>query len=338
MINQVHSEQLHTSSIVVSHRPFFFLILLLSYVLYLVIGAFVFSTLEQPYEDQLRNKVEELWNEFLKYHPCLSEELLDDFIRKVLLVKSFGMSVLQNSSGFGVKWDFVSSLFFTGTTLATIGYGNPVPISESGKLFCLFYSIVGIPFTLSLLSIGAQNLLFLLRDKPIHVLLLRCNFARNKLEWIHAGVLISLLSLLSFFIPAIVFNCVEENWSYVDALYFCFISLSTVGLGDYVPGEKSGQRMPALYKLLVLCYLFVGLIAMFLVVEISKSLFNCNQFFNLFLFGCDYNRRAEEMVQDPPSEAGLPCGSKHDESTRRRLLHSASPTERSYGTTSPCIS
>ncbi|XP_073441874.1 potassium channel subfamily K member 1-like [Dendrobates tinctorius] len=336
MINQVHSEQLHTSSIIVSHRPLFFLMLLLSYVLYLVIGAFVFSTLEQPYEEQLRSKEEELWNEFLKYHPCLSEEVLDDFLQKLLLVKSFGVSVLRNSSG--VKWGFVSSLFFSGTTLATIGYGNPVPISQSGKIFCLFYSIIGIPFTLSLLSIGAQNLLFLLRDKPIHVLLLRFNFARNKLEWIHAGVLISLLLLLSFFIPAIVFNCVEENWGYIDALYFCFISLSTVGLGDYVPGEKSGQRMSALYKLLVLCYLVVGLMAVFLVVEILKSLFKCNQFFNLFLFGCDENQRAEEMEQDPPCDAGLPCASKHDETTRRRLLHSTSPTERSFGTINPCIS
>ncbi|KAM4013481.1 potassium channel subfamily K member 1-like [Anomaloglossus baeobatrachus] len=338
MINQVHSEQLHPSSIIVSHRPLFFLMLLLSYVLYLVIGAFVFSTLEQPYEDQLRNKVEEMWNDFLKSHPCISEELLDDFLRKVLFVRSFGVSVLRNTSGFGVKWDFVSSLFFTATSLTTIGYGNPVPISESGKIFCLFYSIVGIPFTLSLLSIAAQNLLFFLRDKPIHVLLLRCNFARNKLEWIYTGVLISLLSLLAFFIPAIIFNFIEENWGYVDALYFCFISLSTVGLGDYVPGEKSGQRMPALYKLLVICYLLVGLIAVFLVVELLKSLFNCNQVFNLFLFGCDDNRRAEEMEQDLPSDSALPCVSKHDETTRRRLPHSASPMEKSYGTINPCIS
>lgn len=105
----------------VSRRPFLFLLLLLSYVLYLVIGAIIFSTLEQPYEDELREKVEDLWTEFLEVHPCLSGELLEDFLRKALLVKSFGVSILRNISGLEVKWDFVSSLFFTGTTLTTIG-------------------------------------------------------------------------------------------------------------------------------------------------------------------------------------------------------------------------
>ena len=29
-----------------------------------------------------------------------------------------------------------------------------------------------------------------------------------------------------------------EGWSYLDGAYFCFISLMTVGFGDFVPGDR----------------------------------------------------------------------------------------------------
>lgn len=29
-----------------------------------------------------------------------------------------------------------------------------------------------------------------------------------------------------------------EGWSYMDGFYFCFISLATIGFGDFVPGSR----------------------------------------------------------------------------------------------------
>ncbi|NP_001116288.1 potassium channel, two pore domain subfamily K, member 7 [Xenopus tropicalis] len=314
----------------VGRRALFLLLLLLSYSLFLLLGAFVFSTLEQPQEERLRREVETMWSEFLAKHPCLSEVLLDDFIRKALLVKSFGVSVHRNISIHELKWDFISSLFFTGTTLTTIGYGHPFPISLGGKAFCLVYAIFGIPLTLSVLSIIVRNLLILLWDKPINKLQRQCSISRKKLEWILASIFIFFTALIFFFIPAIVFNAIEENWGYVDALYFCFISLSTIGLGDYVPGERNEQRLPVLYKLLVICYLLIGLVAVFLVVEVIKNVLNYNRLFGLFLFGED--RRDWETGCDLACKAGGPIVQKHEEKTRRRVPHSLSPsTEKSYG-------
>ena len=37
-------------------------------------------------------------------------------------------------------------------------------------------------------------------------------------------------------IPAIIFWQIED-WSYGEAWYYCFITLSTVGFGDYVAGK-----------------------------------------------------------------------------------------------------
>ncbi|CAG9815174.1 unnamed protein product [Phaedon cochleariae] len=47
---------------------------------------------------------------------------------------------------------------------------------------------------------------------------------------------------------ALLFCKWEEHWSFLDASYFCFISLSTIGFGDLVPGDKIYGRGTDFYK------------------------------------------------------------------------------------------
>ena len=37
---------------------------------------------------------------------------------------------------------------------------------------------------------------------------------------------------------AMFFARLEDNWDFLTSCYFCFISLSTIGFGDYVPGDS----------------------------------------------------------------------------------------------------
>ena len=37
---------------------------------------------------------------------------------------------------------------------------------------------------------------------------------------------------------ALVFTLWEEDWDYLIGSYFCFITLSTIGFGDFVPGTS----------------------------------------------------------------------------------------------------
>jgi len=43
------------------------------------------------------------------------------------------------------KWHFFDSFLFSLITITTIGYGNQTPQTASGQMFCVVYSIFGIP-------------------------------------------------------------------------------------------------------------------------------------------------------------------------------------------------
>lgn len=99
--------------------------LVLGYLLYLVFGAVVFSSVELPYEDLLRQELRKLKRRFLEEHECLSEPQLEQFLGRVLEASNYGVSVLSNASG-NWNWDFTSALFFASTVLSTTGR-RPAP-------------------------------------------------------------------------------------------------------------------------------------------------------------------------------------------------------------------
>lgn len=104
-----------------SHKStWYFLFLVLGYILYLIFGAVVFSSVELPYEDLLRQELRTIKKQFLQENECLSEERLEEFLEKALEASNYGVSILNNASA-NWNWDFTSSLFFASTVLSTTG-------------------------------------------------------------------------------------------------------------------------------------------------------------------------------------------------------------------------
>lgn len=75
----------------------------------------------------------------------------------------------------------------------------------------------------------------------------------KSLTYTHLFLVFLFVLVFFFLIPAAVFSSIEQEWNYLDALYYCFISLSTIGLGDYIPGDKYEQPYRVFYKIATTC-------------------------------------------------------------------------------------
>ncbi|XP_038152381.1 potassium channel subfamily K member 1b [Cyprinodon tularosa] len=259
----------------------YFVSLILGYLLYLVFGAVVFSSVELPYEDQLRQELRAVKKQFLVDNDCLSEERLERFLKKALEASNYGVSILNNASA-NWNWDFTSALFFASTVLSTTGYGHTAPLSDGGKAFCIIYSMIGIPFTLLFLTAVVQRIMVFSTRRPITYIHTRWGFSKQLVGIVHATLLGILAVSCFFLIPAAIFSALEENWNFLESFYFCFISLSTIGLGDYVPGEAANQKFRELYKVGITVYLILGLIVMLVVLETFCELQQLKQLRKMF--------------------------------------------------------
>ncbi|XP_026870296.1 potassium channel subfamily K member 6 isoform X2 [Electrophorus electricus] len=225
--------------------------LIFLYLTYLLLGALVFSAIERPVEESLKTELNSLKAELLNNLTCINATILENFLVRVLRANKYGVSVLHNIST-NSNWDLASSLFFANTLVTTVGYGHTTPLSDAGKAFSIVYALLGIPFTMLVLTTCVQHLIQPLTYRPMRLWQQWAGWPLRTASTVHFLILILIVMLVFFVVPAVVFSRIEESWTFLEAFYFCFISLCTIGLGDFVPGERPNQQLRPLYKVSVM--------------------------------------------------------------------------------------
>ncbi|KAH8027753.1 hypothetical protein HPB51_009420 [Rhipicephalus microplus] len=141
---------------------------------------------------------------------------------------------------------------------APTGYGHSTPATWGGKTFCMFYALVGIPLGLVMFqSIGERLNTFvgyLLKHGK------RCLRMRNTdVSETNLVCLVSVLSTVVMTTGAAAFSA-YEGWDYFDSFYYCFITLTTIGFGDYVALQKEGAlKQKPEYVAFSLVFILFGL-------------------------------------------------------------------------------
>ena len=157
------------------------------------------------------------------------------------------------------------ALKFVCISLYPTGYGHIVPTSFWGRFFCIFYALVGIPLTgLTLRSVGnriSEGISTIIKGFERKVY----NRETEKLE-IKTAVIAFILLLAIIIFPAFGFEALE-GWTYFDSVYFCFVTLTTIGFGDFVPvyvktKYSEDEATPVVLEFLNLIYMVVGLAVM----------------------------------------------------------------------------
>ncbi|XP_074663069.1 potassium channel, subfamily K, member 16-like [Tubulanus polymorphus] len=237
---------------------------------YIIIGGLIFKATEEAAEKSRRLKLQQEIENFRDKYSNIDSDEFNDLIQLVSYYSSHGITYTDGKNW--ALWDFASSVCFSITLITTIGYGDIVPSTDAGKLVCIPYALVGIPMTLTLLG-GIGERLGKFIAKISHMRLCSKHYPRlNKVFDI--CIITALGLLLLFFAPSLVFHFLE-GWKITEGLYFCFITLTTVGFGDLVPGAHKNVEVSlnyterTLYKVLVYAWILVGLAYLSLIINLA---------------------------------------------------------------------
>ncbi|XP_056271228.1 LOW QUALITY PROTEIN: potassium channel subfamily K member 9 [Pseudoliparis swirei] len=215
---------------------------------YLLVGAAVFDALESDYEMLEKEQLEAVEKRLQgKYNISAADyRKLENIIMKAEPHRA------------GVQWKFAGSFYFAITVITTIGYGHAAPGTNAGKSFCMFYAVLGIPLTLVMFqSLGERMNTF------VKYLLKRikkcCGMSITDVS-MENMVTVGFFSCIgTLCIGAAAFSHYED-WSFFQSYYYCFITLTTIGFGDFVALQKNRalQKKP-LYVAFSFMYILVGL-------------------------------------------------------------------------------
>ncbi|CAG9539836.1 unnamed protein product [Cercopithifilaria johnstoni] len=236
------------------------------------------------------------------YNNCFNEQIYD--IQNENKISRNNNIVGTNDANDYFYWSLMDSIVFCFTVITTIGYGNVAPRTMEGRLFVIAYGILGIPFTmLAIASLGKFLAEILKGITQIAARLIKAIFHRNRKQkqfkenealindlknddnkqkisnddndvlngteekkiekWGEALVLI-VAFFIYIIIGSIVIASYEPEMDFFGAIYFNFVSLTTIGLGDLVPKNEK-------YLVLTLIYSAVGLALTTIAIEIAAE-------------------------------------------------------------------
>ncbi|KAH0520021.1 Potassium channel subfamily K member 16 [Microtus ochrogaster] len=286
--------------------------LLLAYICYLLLGATIFQLLEKQAEAQSRDQFQLEKLHFLENYTCLDQQALEQFVQVILEAWVKGVNPKGNSTNpsnwdFGSSFFFAGTVV---TTIGYGNLAPSTEAGQVFCVFYALMGIPLNVVFLNHLGTGLRAHLTTLdrwEDHPRHSQALqeiaenwevglgmqtsesqfvqRQDWGKKELErWSQGQTLPSQLlqvlglalfltlgTLVVLIFPPMFFSHVE-GWSFREGFYFAFITLSTIGFGDYVVGTDPSKHYIAVYRSLAAIWILLGLAWLAVVLSLGSLL------------------------------------------------------------------
>ncbi|XP_052769260.1 potassium channel subfamily K member 13-like [Mya arenaria] len=252
-----------------------FFLLMLVMVVYMLIGASVFMVLERDNEQVEKQQYNEHVQAFYDRYPDVNHTDLERLLRVHSEAESAGFVGNKRP-----RWDFSGSFYFVGTVVSTIGFGMTTPRTTAGKILLIFYGFFGCAGAILFFNLFLERIItflaYILRaihDREIRRKLgINNNHKNNRRDsgsigedslndWKPSVYWVMLILLLG----AVVIACCAsamyypvEDWTYFEAIYFCFVTFATIGFGDYVVSQKENYVNVHFYRLGNFVFIVIG--------------------------------------------------------------------------------
>uniref|UniRef100_H0ZBI2 Potassium two pore domain channel subfamily K member 16 n=1 Tax=Taeniopygia guttata TaxID=59729 RepID=H0ZBI2_TAEGU len=173
--------------------------------------------------------------------------------------KAWGKGVNPEGNSTNLSnWDFSNYFFFAETVVTTVGYDNLSPSTVAGQIFSVFYALFGVPLNLAFLNQLGKAL-------NAHLLTLERWMQKpgraQVVQTLAVAIFLTTGTLLFLVFPPLVFS-----------FYFTFITLSTIGFGDYVVGMNPNKHYISMYRSLTAIWIVFGLAWLALVFNVGTDL------------------------------------------------------------------
>lgn len=145
-------------------------------------------------------------------------------------------------------WTVLQATYFITVTITTCGYGFFHPTSDASKIFTIFYIFFGLIIIFTIVNDIAGSVLFGAQDGIIRFTHNRFGYYFGMREGPISDAAMSFYkvqySLIAIFLMGLIgtlFFSSNEDWTYLDAVYWTVCTMTTVGYGDLTVKYESSR-------------------------------------------------------------------------------------------------